>query len=143
MHRSKQFLQFIKSLKFRLILLILVIAIVPSLILSAGILHSYAARAVSIREILSQAKILANQIATSEYMSMDDATESSTIQAQIDMLTTIYDGRVIIVDQNFTVYHDTYNLDDNKVIIAEEVVRSFRGEDITHYDIYRDDDSDH
>ena len=89
MHRSKQFLQFIKSLKFRLILLILVIAIVPSLILSAGILHSYAARAVSIREseILSQAKILANQIATSEYMSMDDATESSTIQAQIDMLT--------------------------------------------------------
>ena len=137
MHRSKQFLQFIKSLKFRLILLILVIAIVPSLILSAGILHSYAARAVLIREseILSQAKILANQIATSEYMSMDDATESSTIQAQIDMLTTIYDGRVIIVDQNFTVYHDTYNLDDNKIIIAEEVVRSFRGEDITHYDM--------
>lgn len=137
MHRSKQFLQFIKSLKFRLILLILVIAIVPSLILSAGILHSYAVRAVSIREseILSQAKILANQIATSEYMSMDDATESSTIQAQIDMLTTIYDGRVIIVDQNFTVYHDTYNLDDNKIIIAEEVVRSFRGEDITHYDM--------
>ena len=137
MHRSKQFLQFIKSLKFRLILLILVIAIVPRLILSAGILHSYAARAVLIREseILSQAKILANQIATSEYMSMDDATESSTIQAQIDMLTTIYDGRVIIVDQNFTVYHDTYNLDDNKIIIAEEVVRSFRGEDITHYDM--------
>ena len=137
MHRSKQFLQFIKSLKFRLILLILVIAIVPSLILSAGILHSYAARAVLIREseILSQAKILANQIATSEYMSMDDATESSTIQAQIDMLTTIYDGRVIIVDQNFSVYHDTYNLDDNKIIIAEEVVRSFRGEDITHYDM--------
>ena len=137
MHRSKQFLQFIKSLKFRLILLILVIAIVPSLILSAGILHSYAARAVLIREseILSQAKILANQIATSEYMSMDDATESSTIQAQIDMLTTIYDGRVSIVDQTFTVYHDTYNLDDNKIIIAEEVVRSFRGEDITHYDM--------
>ena len=136
MHRSKQFLQFIKSLKFRLILLTLVIAIVPSLILSSGILHSYAARAVAIREseILSQAKILANQIATSEYMSQDNETESSTIQAQIDMLTTIYDGRVIIVDKNFCVYHDTYNLDDNKIIIAEEVVCSFRGEDITHYD---------
>ena len=136
MHRSKQFLQFIKSLKFRLILLTLVIAIVPSLILACGILHSYAARAVTIREseILSQAKILANQIATSEYMSLDNETESSTIQAQIDMLTTIYDGRVIIVDNNFSVYHDTYNLDDNKIIIAEEVVRSFRGEDIVHYD---------
>lgn len=136
MHRSKQFLQFIKSLKFRFILLIIVIAIVPSLVLASGILHSYAARAVAIREseILSQAKILANQIATSEYMSQDNATESSTIQAQIDMLTTIYDGRVIIVDKDFCVYHDTYNLDDNKIIIAEEVVRSFLGEDITHYD---------
>ena len=53
-----------------MILLILVIAILPSLILCIGVLNSYEARAVSIREseILSQAKILANQIATSEYM---------------------------------------------------------------------------
>lgn len=136
MQKSKYFLQFIKSLKFRFILLILIIAIVPSLILSAGILNFYESRAVAIREseILSQAKILANQIATSEYMSLGNNLESSTIQAQIDMLTTIYDGRVIIVDNNFRVYHDTYNLDDHKMIIAEEVIRSFRGEDITHYD---------
>lgn len=136
MHRSKQFLEFFKSLKFRLILLILVIAIVPSLILSAVILRSYESRAVSIREseILSQAKILSNQIATSEYMSMGNNVESSTIQAQINMLTTIYDGRVIIVDSNFKVYHDTYNLDDHKIIIAEEVIRSFKGEEVIHYD---------
>lgn len=136
MQRSKQFLQFIKSLKFRLILLILVIAIVPCLILASGLLHSYGERAVEIREseILSQAKILANQIATSEYMTQEDERASNIIQAQIDMLTTIYDGRVIIVDNNFMVYHDTYNLDDHKIIIAEEVVRSFRGEDIVHYD---------
>ena len=109
MQKSKRFLQFIKSLKFRLILLILIIAIAPSLILSVGILNSYESRAVSIREseILSQAKILANQIATSEYMSLGNNLESSTIQAQIDMLTTIYDGRVIVVDNNFRVYHDT------------------------------------
>ena len=136
MQKSKRFLQFIKSLKFRLILLILIIAIAPSLILSVGILNSYESRAVSIREseILSQAKILANQIATSEYMSLGNNMESSTIQAQIDMLTTIYDGRVIVVDNNFRVYHDTYNLDDHKMIIAEEVIRSFKGEDIIHYD---------
>ena len=136
MQKSKRFLQFIKSLKFRLILLILIIAIAPSLILSVGILNSYESRAVSIREseILSQAKILANQIATSEYMSLGNNLESSTIQAQIDMLTTIYDGRVIVVDNNFRVYHDTYNLDDHKMIIAEEGIRSFKGEDIIHYD---------
>lgn len=136
MQKNQKFLSFIKSLKFRLILLILIIVIVPALVLSIGILNSYESRAVSIREseILSQAKILANQIATSEYMSLGNEVETSTIQAQIDVLTNIYDGRVIIVDRNFRVYHDTYNLDDHKMIIAEEVIRSFQGEDITHYD---------
>lgn len=136
MQRSKQFFRFLKSLKFRFILLILIISVVPALVLSMGILYSYESRAVTIREseILSQAKILANQIATSEYMSLDDRVETNNIQAQIDMLTTIYDGRVLIVDSHFKVYHDTYNLDNHKIIIAEEVVKSFRGEDVVHYD---------
>ncbi|MCM1105598.1 MAG: cell wall metabolism sensor histidine kinase WalK [Blautia sp.] len=136
MHKGVRFLQFIRSLKFRLILLIIVVGTVPSLILSVGILNSYGKRAVSIREseILSQAKILANQIATSEYMRMGGKLSTNTIQAQIDLLTTIYDGRVIIIDNNFKVYHDTYNLDDSKTIIAEEVFRSFRGEDVINYD---------
>ena len=135
MQKNTKFFQFIKSLKFRLILLILVIAILPSLVLCIGVLNSYEARAVSIREseILSQAKILANQIATSEYMDKG-SSEANIIQVQISLLTTIYDGRVIIVDDNFKVYHDTYNLDDNKTIIAEEVIRSFQGQEVTNYD---------
>ena len=135
MQKNTKFFQFIKSLKFRLILLILVIAILPSLVLCIGVLNSYEARAVSIREseILSQAKILANQIATSEYMDKG-SSEANIIQAQISLLTTIYDGRVIIVDDNFKVYHDTYNLDDNKTIIAEEVIWSFQGQEVTNYD---------
>ena len=135
MQKNTKFFQFIKSLKFRLILLILVIAILPSLILCIGVLNSYEARAVSIREseILSQAKILANQIATSEYMDKG-SSEANILQAQISLLTTIYDGRVIIVDDNFKVYHDPYNLDDNKTIIAEEVIRSFQGQEVTNYD---------
>ena len=135
MQKNTKFFQFIKSLKFRLILLILVIAILPSLVLCIGVLNSYEARAVSIREseILSQAKILANQIATSEYMDKE-SSEANIIQVQISLLTTIYDGRVIIVDDNFKVYHDTYNLDDNKTIIAEEVIQSFQGQEVTNYD---------
>ena len=62
------------------------------------------------------------------------SSEANIIQAQISLLTTIYDGRVIIVDDNFKVYHDTYNLDDNKTIIAEEVIRSFQGQEVTNYD---------
>ena len=135
MQKNTKFFQFRKSIKFRLILLLLVIATVPSLALCAGILNFYESRAVAIRgsEVLSQAKILSNQIATSNYMGADHFG-SETVQAQLNLLTTIYDGRVIIVDNNFKVYYDTYNLDDNKTIIAEEVIRSFMGEDVTNYD---------
>ena len=135
MQKGKKIFRFFGSFKFRLILLILIIASVPSLVLCAGILNSYESRAVSIRkiEILNQAKILSNLIASSEYLN-STYSNGGTIRAQIDLLTTINDGRVVIVDDNFKVFYDTYNLDSHKTIIAEEVIRSFGGEEIINYD---------
>lgn len=135
MRKKSRFIQFIKSLKFRLILSIVLVAIIPTLLVAVTILSSYELRALTIRqsEVLSQSKILAHQIASSAYM--DETQETSdTILTQIDMLTTIYDGRVMIVDQTLRVMYDTYNLDDDKTIISEEVIRSFSGADITNYD---------
>ena len=135
MQKRARFLDFIKSLKFRFIILITVMIVVPGIVLCLGILNSYEARAVSIREseVLSQAKILANQIATSEYLS-NAGTESTELKAKVDMLTAIYDGRVLVVDDNFRIITDTYNLDDNKVIISKEVVKSFSGQETVNYD---------
>jgi len=135
MHRTSKFVEFIKSLKFRLILCALVVTIVPSVVVGASILSSYEMRALSIRqsEVLSQAKIVANQISSSELLE-GNSSSSETILAQIAMLTNIYDGRILIVDDNFKIIYDTYNLDDNKTIISEEVIRSFQGDDIQKYD---------
>jgi signal transduction histidine kinase len=135
MKKKSGVMSFFKSLKFRLILLIIVITVVPGVILSAGILNSYESRAVSLREseVRRQTTILANQVATSQYM-VDTDTSTDTIQAQIDMLTTIYDGRAIIVNDVFKIVYDTYNLDKNRTIISEEVIRSFSGETILNYD---------
>jgi signal transduction histidine kinase len=135
MKKKSGVMSFLKSLKFRLILLIIAITVVPCVILSAGILNSYQSRAVSLREseVRRQTTILANQVATSQYM-VDTAKSTDTIQAQIDMLTTIYDGRAIIVNDVFKIVYDTYNLDKNRTIISEEVIRSFSGETILNYD---------
>lgn len=135
MQKTSKFKDFIKSLKFRLIVWALIIAVVPSFLVGSAILASYEMRALDIRqsEVLSQAKILSNQIATSDFLETSSSS-SDTILAQIDMLTNIYDGRVLIVDQNFCVQYDTYNMDDNKTIISEEVILSFKGDDIKKYD---------
>ncbi|MCD7708699.1 MAG: cell wall metabolism sensor histidine kinase WalK [Clostridiales bacterium] len=133
MQKKPWIIQFLQSIRFRLILLVIAISVVPGLAITMGLLSSYEDRSVALRgsEVLSQARILANQIAASDFM---ENKGDGNIQAQIDMLTSIYDGRVIIVDGNLKIYHDTYNLDNNKTIIAEEVIRSLGGEDMINYD---------
>lgn len=135
MHKNVRFLDFLKSLKFRFIILITAVIVIPGVLLCFGILNSYESRAVSIREseVLSQAKILANQIATSDYLENGGA-DSQELKAKVDMLTTIYDGRVMVVDDEFKIITDTYNLDDNKIIISKEVVKSFAGAETVNYD---------
>lgn len=135
MHKNVRFLDFLKSLKFRFIILITAVIVIPGVLLCFGILNSYESRAVSIREseVLSQAKILANQIATSDYLENGGA-DSQELKAKVDMLTTIYDGRVMVVDDEFQIITDTYNLDDNKIIISKEVVKSFAGAETVNYD---------
>ena len=63
MSRFKNVINFFKSLKFRLILFLILFGIVPGIVLKVGIVKTYEDRSVSIKtsEILSQAKILANQ----------------------------------------------------------------------------------
>ncbi|MCI8484269.1 MAG: HAMP domain-containing histidine kinase [Lachnospiraceae bacterium] len=126
-------LKFLHSLKFRLIVLIAVVGILPNVVLRVGILASYQKRAVSNRsiDILGQAKMLGNQVVTYNYIK---DTSVEMINAQLDMLSNIYDGRILVTNSSFQIVKDTYGLDTGKTIISEEVVKSFRGEEITKYD---------
>ena len=126
-------LKFLHSLKFRLFLLMALMGIIPNVVLRAGILASYENRAVSNRsiDVLGQAKMLSNQVITYDYIK---DTSVEIINAQLEMLSNIYDGRVLIINSGFQIVKDTYGLDTGKTIISEEVVKSFQGEEITKYD---------
>lgn len=126
-------LKFYRSLRFRLFVLIVAVGIVPNIVLRMGGLASYEGRAVSNRsiDVLSQAKVLGSQIVTSGYIA---DTSSEVVNAQLEQLSNIYDGRVLLVNPGFQIVKDTYGLDTGKTIISEEVVRSFQGEEITKYD---------
>ncbi len=126
-------LKFLKSLKFRMMILMLLIGILPGVVLRMGLLRIYESKAVSNRsiDILSQAKILGTQIVTYDYL---NKPSSDVINAQLDVLSNIYDGRVLLINSSFLIVKDTYNLDVGKAIISEEVVKSFYGEEISKYD---------
>ena len=50
------------------------------------------------------------------------------------MLTNIYGGRILIIDQDFRVIKDTYDMDRGKTIISQEVIQSFQGKETSQYD---------
>lgn len=134
MTKFKRLTDFLKSLKFRLMLLGMLLGVIPGVLLRAGMLGSYESRAVTLRtsEILSQAKVLANQIISYDYLTNPEM--ANMIDVQLQQLSTIYDGRVMIIDESFHIAKDTYDLDTGGTIISEEVIKSFNGDEITKYD---------
>ena len=122
-----------RSLKFRIFLIILAVGFIPSVILHYGILQNYEERAISVKtsEVQTQFKILANHLITYDYLT---APTSEVINAELDQLSTLYDGRVLIVDQNFNIIKDTYGISEGKIMISEEVIRAFKGESVVSYD---------
>lgn len=134
MTKLKRVIVFFKSLRFRIFLLFCMIGIIPGFIFRIGVMKSYENRAVSIKtsEILSQSKILANQIVSGNYL--EDVSSSEIISAELEQLSNIYDGRIMLVNHDFQIIKDTYEMDEGKTIISQEVMESFLGGEIKKYD---------
>ena len=126
--------KFVKSLRFRILVILIIIGIVPSIIVEKGIVNSYEDRAVSNRQlnVKNQCDILVNQLAKENYLK-DPSSEG--INSELTMLTNVYSGRILIVNQDFQVIKDTYDLDKGKYMISKEVVKCFQKmKESSHYD---------
>lgn len=123
----------LRSLRTRIFLLILVIGIIPSMVLRYGIVQNYEERAVEYRtqNVQNQLKILANHLLIEDYL---NTPSSKVINAELEMLSNLYDGRVLIITGNFNVLKDTYGLIEKKTLISEEIIQSFQGQSIAKYD---------
>jgi len=126
-------MKFLKSLKARLFFIILLAGIIPSTVTRLAILENYEDRAVEVKiaDVQNQFKILANHLITYGYL---HDTSSEVINAELEQLSNLYDGRVLIVDQNFKVIKDTYGISEGRTVISEEVIRCFKGNSTTNYD---------
>ena len=113
--------------------MVLLAGVVPTLVLYEVILSSYEKREVEIRtaEIQNQCTILCNQLSTTDYLT---EVTSESIQLELIQLSNIYNGRIMVIDQNYRIAEDTYNLDKGRTIISEDVIRCFQGERTRNYD---------
>ena len=63
---------------------------------------------------------------------MEDPS-SVSINSKLEMFSSVYSGRVMVLDLDFRIIKDTYNLDEGKTLISEDVFRCYQGEVSTQY----------
>ncbi|MDE7132818.1 MAG: two-component sensor histidine kinase [Lachnospiraceae bacterium] len=124
---------FLRSLKTRIFLILLIVGLIPCVSMRYAILRNYEQRAVSVRtsDITTQLRILANHLITYHYL---QDTSYEVINAELDQLSNLYDGRVMVINNDLRVVKDTYGISENKTMISEEVVRCIKGESTNKYD---------
>lgn len=123
----------LRSLKAYIFVLMLILGIVPSIIMRVGILQSYEERAVSLRssDVTTQYKIIANHLLNYNYL---QDTSSEVINAELEQMSNLYDGRVLIINGSFRIVKDTYAISEGKTMISEEVIKCFKGESTSRHD---------
>ena len=111
----------------------LIVGLIPCVSMRYAILRNYEQRAVSVRtsDITTQLRILANHLITYHYL---QDTSYEVINAELDQLSSLYDGRVMVINNDLRIVKDTYGISENKTMISEEVVRCIKGESTNKYD---------
>lgn len=124
--------KFFKSLNFRIMVIFFLIGILPAMILSAVFLSAYTKQSLTRQgnDVNNQCQILASQLGSANYL---DDPGNETLTGELMQLATLYDGRILIIDRNFQIIVDTYALEEGRTMLAEEVIKCFKGESTSHY----------
>jgi len=114
-------------------MLLILVSSIPCFVVKQVIVNSYEDRSVAWRtaEIQEQCTILSHQLATSNYLNNPISEE---VDAELSMISNIYNGRALIIDEEYKIVKDTFGSDEGKTIIAPDVVTCFSGSSTSFYD---------
>ncbi len=130
--RIKPKLSFFKSLRFRIMVIMIIIGIVPGFIIEGMLISSYEDRAVELRQITvkNQCDILGNQLMREGYLQQ----KSEVIDGELSMISSAFSARVLVINRNGRIIEDTYDIDEGKYAYSEEVIQCFEGVNTSAYD---------
>lgn len=83
-------------------------------------------------EVQNQCLITSDRLARAGYLSAD--MKDALLDKELDTIADIFNGRIVIVDQNFRIIKDTFKLLEGRFHVSEPVLKCFRGENSTVYE---------
>lgn len=122
----------LKSMRLRVFAFIFVAGVVPLVVMEPIILKPMETEMVNSKKqrLLSQCMILKDHIINEGYI---DSQTSAAIDAELSQLSAMYDGRVMLINSEFIIVKDTYLMDENKTSISKDIIKCYKGANITKY----------
>lgn len=125
--------KFFKSLRFRILIILIILGIVPSVIVTEMVIANYEDRVIAnhVQSMENICDIMCDLLIKENYL---NDSSSQTVNSKLELLSNIYGGRILIVDRDFRIIKDTYGVDEGKTLVSQKVVNCFKGEDAYRYD---------
>ena len=121
--------------RLRLLLFVcfLLLGVVPVMLKGAIVSNVYRQTLLDGRknEIQNRSLILSARLTRSGYLRSTE--RDASLNAEMDAVASAYNGRILLVDQNYRVIRDSFQLAEGRYHVAPEVIRSFRGENVSGY----------
>lgn len=129
---NKGMLDFFKSLRFKILMIVLVVGIIPITVFRIYYLEKYEDNLIQARidKLKTVSVVTKNTIITSDYLKTHS---SSAVDTELSQVATLFNGRTMIIDKAFKVIKDTYSLDEGNVCLSESVVQCFKGQNTIQY----------
>lgn len=117
--------KFFKSLRFRILIILIMLGILPSIVVSEMVILNYEDRAIeeTAENVRKECEILCSLIIRENYL---NDSSSQSVNSKLESLCNIYDGRILLVDKDFVVVKDTYNTDEGKCLLSPKIIQCFQ-----------------
>lgn len=116
------------SMKLLLFLLLVLVGVLP--MMASGFVLISSLKQIQIEgqmmKLQNQCLILSNKLTRAGYMTAD--TPDAILSGEMDTVADLFNGRIVVVDKNFKIVKDTFNLAEGKTNVAEEIIRGFQGD---------------
>ena len=118
---------YFKSLRFRILIILLILGIAPTVIVTCIVIGDFEERAMDVqgKKVQEQCETLCNLLIKENYL---NDSSSQAVNSKLELLANAYDGRILLVDKDFKIVRDTYGTDEGKLLYSPLLVRCFKGE---------------
>jgi methyl-accepting chemotaxis protein len=117
-------------MRIYLLLVFILLGVVPLSFFTYVLLNTYEDKTINSRidELKSQGMTLSNILYKTVYLTNGS---DPVIDANINRVADIYNGRIIIVNNSLMIVKDTYSIAKDKYLVSDEVIQCLNGNTVT------------